>query len=67
MYVASGAIALDDQVYWMSPDGVQVWLLRSDSEKFRDSLNQLRKNRKSIFTDEEREHHGLILEGALVE
>lgn len=66
MYVASGAIAIEDQVYWFSPDGVQVWLLRSESEKFRDSLDQLRKNRKSIFTAEEREHHAAILEGALV-
>ena len=66
MYVASGAIAIDDQVFWMSPDGVQLWLLRSDSEKFRESLDQLRKNRKSIFTNEEREHHSLILEGSLL-
>ena len=50
----------------MSPDGVQLWLLRSDSEKFRESLDQLRKNRKSIFTNEEREHHSLILEGSLL-
>lgn len=66
MYVASGAIAIEDQVYWFSPDGVQVWLLRSDSEKFREALDQLRKNRKSIFTTEEREHHAAILEGSLV-
>lgn len=66
MYVASGAIAIGDQVYWFSPDGVQVWLLRSESEKFREALDQLRKNRKSIFTTEEREHHGLILEGSLI-
>ena len=66
MYVASGAIAIDDQVFWFSPDGVQVWLLRSESEKFREALDQLRKNRKSIFTTEEREHHAAILEGSLV-
>ena len=66
MYVASGAIAIGDQVYWFSPDGVQVWLLRSDSAKFREALDQLRKNRKSIFTDEERKHHAAILDGALI-
>ena len=66
MYVASGAIAVGDQVYWFTPTGVQIWLNRSDSSEFRVALDQIRKNKKNIFTKEEREWHGLILEGALI-
>jgi hypothetical protein len=66
MYVASGAIAVGDQVYWFTPTGVQVWLNRSDSKEFRKALAQIRRNKKNIFTEEEREWHGQILEGALI-
>ena len=66
MYVASGAIAVGDQVYWFTPTGVQIWLNRSESSKFREALEQIRRNKKNIFTKEEREWHGQILEGALI-
>ena len=66
MYVASGAIAIGDQVYWFTPTGVQIWLNRSESTKFREALEQIRKNKKNIFTKEEREWHRQILEGALI-
>ena len=66
MYVSAGAIAIGDQVYWFTPTGVQLWLNRSDSQEFRDALDQIRKNKKNIFTDEERDWHGKILEGAMI-
>jgi hypothetical protein len=66
MYVASGAIAVGDQVYWFTPTGVQLWLNRSDSREFRNALVQIRKNKKNIFTAEERDWHGKILEAALI-
>ena len=66
MYVAAGAIAIGDQVYWFTPTGVQLWLNRSDSKELRDSLDQIRRNKKNIFTKEERDWHGKILEGALI-
>lgn len=66
LYVASGAIAVGDQVYWFAPTGVQLWLNRSDSQEFRKALVQIRNNKKNIFTSEERDWHGKILEAAMI-